>query len=116
MLADLNPWLAANKFNGQIIYRTAISSEMAMHSKITIPQPADVCEIRLNGQTVEKLIGPPYAAEIDLAEGENVLELHFPVTPVYESGDAWSALTMLKPFGLQEEPVLSVKRRERKAL
>lgn len=116
VLADLNPWLAANKFNGQIIYRTAISSEMAMHSKITIPQPVDVCEIRLNGQTVEKLIGPPYAAEIDLAEGENVLELHFPVTPVYESGDAWSALTMLKPFGLQEEPVLSVKRRERKAL
>lgn len=116
VLEDLNPWLAAHKFNGQMIYRTDISSEAAIHRKITIPQPVDVCEIRLNGQTVEKLIGPPYAAEIDIAEGENMLELCFPVTPVYESGDAWSALTMLKPFGLQEEPVLSVKRRERKEL
>ena len=68
-----------------------------------------LCEIRLNKEPVKMLIGPPYTAELELAEGENVLELYFPVTPVYESGDAWSALTVLKPFGLQETPVLSVK-------
>lgn len=109
VLEDLNPWLAAEKFNGQIIYRTVISAEQAVQRKITIPQPVDVCEIRLNKEPVKKLIGPPYTAELELAEGENVLELYFPVTPVYESGDAWSALTVLKPFGLQETPVLSEK-------
>lgn len=104
VLCDLNPLLAEHRFNGTIVYRTEVVRESAGVVRIKIQEPVDVCELIINEEVQGKLIGSPYVTEVRLERGINVIEIHFPVTPVYESGDAWSALTVLKPFGLQEEP------------
>lgn len=111
-LPDLTDWAAAHKFNGTLLYRTTVEIEPDQGGVygLTCPGQTDCGAVLVDGVLAGRFLGVSDPVELSLPAGRHSLELQLPVTPVWEAGDPWSALTMLPPPGLTEKPVL--RRRE----
>lgn len=112
-LPDLTDWATARKFNGTILYRTTVEigrEENGIYG-LNCPGLPDCGAVLVDGVLAGRFVGPGDPVELSLSAGCHSLELQLPVTPVWEAGDPWSALTMLPPPGLSGKPVL--RRREK---
>lgn len=107
-LPDLTDWAAAHKFNGTLLYRTTVEIEPDQGGVygLTCPGQTDCGAVLVDGILAGRFLGVSDPVELSLPAGRHSLELQLPVTPVWEAGDPWSALTMLPPPGLTEKPVL----------
>lgn len=101
---DLTDWAAKNKFNGYLRYETEVYFVKDKRECLRITDTLNGMEIFVNGVVSGRRIGPPYYLEIPFKEGRNRICIEIASTPVFAAGDDWSALTVLPPFGLINEP------------
>ncbi|WP_148411287.1 glycosyl hydrolase [Murimonas intestini] len=101
----LTGWAAAQKFNGTIIYETEIDSSEREKRYLRFPEADGCMSIYVNEGLCGRLFSPPYVQELELEPGKNRIRIDVHTTPVYESCDSWSALSVLTPPGLVRKPV-----------
>lgn len=101
---DLTSWAAEKKFNGYLRYETELYSDRDKRECLRVSNAVNGMDIFVNGIMCGRKIGPPYFFEIPLRRGNNRICIEIATTPVFEAGDDWSALTVLPPFSLLNEP------------
>ena len=101
---DMTDWVIENRFCGNLKYSFTYTSRENQTGKIKLHSGIDVAEILVNGSSAGVQMGAPYLFDVTFPKGENKIDIVIPTTPVWESGDDRSSLTVLPPFGMQEYP------------
>lgn len=101
----LTGWAAAEKFNGNISYETIFVSAKREKRAIRFPEAGGCMSVYMNDMLCGRIFSAPYVQEIEVEPGENRIRIEVHTTPVYESCDSWSALSVLTPPGLVRKPV-----------
>lgn len=73
----LGDWRAAfgEEFSGRVAYRTRFVSPRRARGILDLGEVKNACEVSLNGRRVGIGYGAPYRFEVEVEEGENVLEV-----------------------------------------
>lgn len=105
-LPDLSREVLRRRFCGTLAYTTVLRVDAPGERRglIRIEEPQDCVRVLLDGRQEAMLYGAPLTGEIRLSPGEHRLTLELPLTPAWENGDPWNALTMIPGAGLKKKP------------